>query len=77
MANIDQMIEHLQGLDGVKLFMWSLQGGGNEAVRNSQSIVDPTGDLFLPSLNPRIALVVVINTERAKNKENNGVHPTV
>ncbi|CAH3136821.1 unnamed protein product [Porites lobata] len=39
----------------------TLKGGGDdEAVQNSQSIFDPTGDLFYPSLYTCIALVVII-----------------
>jgi len=39
----------------------TLKGGGDdEAVQNSQSIFDPTGDLFFPSLYTCIALVVII-----------------
>lgn len=38
----------------------TLKGGGDEAVQNSQSIFDPTGDLFFPSLYTCIALAVVI-----------------
>jgi len=38
----------------------TLKGGGDEAVQNSQSIFDPTGDLFFPSLYTCLALVVVI-----------------
>jgi len=38
----------------------TLKGGGDEAVQNSQSIFDPTGDLFFPSLYTCLALVAVI-----------------
>ncbi|XP_078348134.1 uncharacterized protein LOC144633195 isoform X1 [Oculina patagonica] len=39
----------------------TLKGGGeDEAVQNSQSIFDPTGDLFYPSLYTCLALVAVI-----------------
>lgn len=38
----------------------TLKGGGNEAVRNSQSIFDPTGDLFFPSLYSCLILIAVI-----------------
>ncbi|XP_068674888.1 uncharacterized protein [Montipora foliosa] len=36
------------------------EGGGDEAVQNSQSIFDPTGDLFFPSLYFCIGLVAFI-----------------
>lgn len=38
----------------------TLKGGGDEAVQNSQSIFDPTGDLFFPSLYTCLALVAII-----------------
>lgn len=38
----------------------TLKGGGNEAVQNSQSIFDPTGDLFFPSLYSCLVLIAVI-----------------